>query len=276
MKDFKIGALLGKGRFGNVYKAREVSTNYTVALKVLQKDDLIKSGCETQLRREIEIQSELCHPNILRLFGFFYDETRIYLILEYAPGGELYRYMDSLGGQFPEREAARYIYDIASALRHCHSKRIIHRDLKPENLLLDENCNVKIADFGWSVHAVSSSRRTTVCGTLDFLAPELCQRKQYDRNVDLWALGILLFEMLYGSPPFQASGKQETMNRIKDVNILFPEATDKSFVSPAAWDLITSLLQRDPGKRLPLKKVMLHPWVQSHMQIPNSRLTGKQ
>jgi serine/threonine protein kinase len=264
MQDFKLGDHLGKGRFGNVYKAQEVSTNYTVALKVLRKEELIRSGCETQLRREIEIQSELNHPNILRLFGFFYDEQRIYLILEYAPGGELYKYMNSFGGKFPEYKAARYIHDIASALRHCHSKRVIHRDLKPENLLLDANNNIKIADFGWSVHAVSSSRRSTMCGTLDFLAPEICQRKQYDRNVDLWAVGILLFEMLYGSPPFVEEGQQATMNRIQEVNFLFPNGTDETFVSPAAWNLITSLLQRDPAQRLPLKKVMLHPWVQLH------------
>jgi aurora kinase A len=164
--DFEVGNKLGAGRFGNVFKAREKSTGYTVALKVLRKSELLECGADAQLRREIEIQSELTHPNILRLFGFFHDAKRVYLILEFAPGGELYHHLRKCGGIFPEAEAARYIYDLASALRHCHSKGVIHRDIKPENLLLDADRRLKIADFGWSVHAVSSTRRRTMCGTL--------------------------------------------------------------------------------------------------------------
>jgi serine/threonine protein kinase len=164
--DFEMGIHLGDGRFGNVFKAREKSTGYTVALKILRKSQLLQSGADAQLRREIEIQSELSHPSILRLFGFFHDPKRVYLILEFAPGGELYNHLHKCGGVFSELEAARYIYDLASALRHCHSKGVIHRDIKPENLLLDANHRLKIADFGWSVHAVSSTRRSTMCGTL--------------------------------------------------------------------------------------------------------------
>lgn len=265
--DFELGKLLGKGRFGNVYIAKEKKTQYTVALKVLNKAELLDMHAEGQLRREIEIQSELTHANILRLFGFFFDEDRIFLILEFAPGGELYKYLkEECGGRFCEEEAARFVYDLSSALRHCHGKNVIHRDLKPENLLLDANKRLKIADFGWSVHAVSSDRRTTVCGTLDFLSPEMCRRQEYDTRVDLWAVGVLMYEMLYGNAPFEEVSQEATMQRIEEVDLHFPENTDTFYVSSAAKDLIRKLLQRDPTKRIPLTRVLSHPWIVRHVR----------
>lgn len=237
-----------------------MKTGYVVALKVLNKEQLAKENAEIQLRREIEIQSALSHPNILRLYGFFYDELRIYLILEYAPGGELYAHLKECGGTFNEPEAAGYIASLASALRHCHAKGVIHRDLKPENLLLDANNNLKIADFGWSVHAVRASRRTTMCGTLDFLSPEMCEGREYDTSIDLWSLGVLLYEMLYGKPPFEEESELDTKERIKQVDIVFPRGN----ISNRAKHLIRSLLRRDPKKRLPLTDVLRHPWILEH------------
>lgn len=261
LSDFKLVKMLGKGRSGKVFKAKELSTNCIVALKILKKEHIYKEHAEVQIRREIEIQSALNHPNILQLFGFFYDETRIYLILEFASGGELYAHLKECGGTFSEQKAARYVRSLASALQYCHAKGVIHRDLKPENLLLDENKdNLKIADFGWSVHAVSSSRRKTICGTLDFLAPELCEGQEYDTSIDLWALGILLYEMLYGKPPFEESSDVETKERIKQVDLCFPEGR----ISEGAKNLIRSLLRRNPDKRLPLSRVLVHPWILHH------------
>merc|ERR1711935_1247350 len=152
LSDFDIGKPLGRGKFGNVYLAREKKTKYVVALKVLFKTQLLKAGVEHQLRREIEIQSHLRHPNILRMYGYFYDSKRIYLILEFSPGGELYKRLTQKG-RFSERTSARYISDLATALDFCHTKHVIHRDIKPENLLVGAHAEIKIADFGWSVHA---------------------------------------------------------------------------------------------------------------------------
>merc|ERR1719471_2419619 len=138
LEDFDIGRPLGKGKFGNVYLAREKASKYIVALKVLFKSQLQKAQVEHQLRREIEIQSHLRHPNILRLFGYFYDETRIYLILEFAPRGEMYKVLQKCqGGKFDEPKASKYIKQMTQALSYCHSMKVIHRDIKPENLLLD-------------------------------------------------------------------------------------------------------------------------------------------
>lgn len=264
LDDFSLIKELGRGKFGKVYKAKERKTKYTVALKILQKSQLSKMNAEVQLRREIEIQSELHHKNILRLFGFFYDPTRIYLILEYAPGGELYKHLKECGGTFEEPIAAKYIYGLASAIRHCHSKGVIHRDIKPENLLLDADNNIKIADFGWSVHAVRTTRRGTVCGTLDFLAPEMCEGQDYDSSVDLWSIGIILYEMLYGIPPFEESSEWQTRQRIKQVDLIFP----KGDVSEEAKHLIRSLLRRNPARRLALPRLLSHPWITRH-NAPN-------
>lgn len=252
---FDIGKPLGKGKFGNVYLAREKDSGYICALKVLFKSQLEKNGVEHQLRREIEIQSHLRHPNILRLFGYFYDDTRVYLILEFAPKGELYKELKRRN-YFDEETAATYMREITDALIYCHSKRVIHRDIKPENLLLGMQGELKIADFGWSVHA-PSSRRATLCGTLDYLPPEMVEGKTHDEKVDLWSLGVLCYEFLVGNPPFEDErGQNETYMRILKLDLQFPK-----HVSPGAEDLIRKLLRLKPADRLPLQEVLKHPWI---------------
>ena len=149
---------MGRGKFGHVYLAREKKSKFIVALKILYKKQLIKSNVQVQLRREIEIQSHMRHQNILHMYGFFSDEDKIYLILEYSPGGELYKDLkEQPNGHYDEAKAANFIGQIIQALKYMHSKDIIHRDIKPENLL-DCMGTIKLADFGWSVHAPSNRR----------------------------------------------------------------------------------------------------------------------
>ena len=254
LSDFDIGKPLGRGKFGNVYLAREKKSHYIVALKVLFKSQLAKAGVEHQLRREIEIQSHLRHNNILRLYGYFYDQSRIYLILEFAARGELYKDLQRLK-RFPEERAAYYIGSLAASLHYCHEKNVIHRDIKPENLLVDSKGEVKIADFGWSVHA-PSSKRHTLCGTLDYLPPEMVEGQAHDKTVDVWSLGVLCYEFLVGNPPFEAHGHSETYRRIAKVDLKFPP-----FLSDGAKDLISRLLVKDPARRWTLPQVMQHPWI---------------
>jgi aurora kinase len=199
---------------------------------VLFKNQLQQSQVEHQLRREIEIQSHLRHPNILRLYGYFYDQTRVYLILEYAAKGELYKELQRCR-VFSEKRAATYIASLARALMYCHEKHVIHRDIKPENLLIGSKGELKIADFGWSVH--TSSRRRTLCGTLDYLPPEMVEGKEHDSGVDVWSLGILCFEFLFGTPPFEAKKHSDTYKRIVRVDLRFPS---KPVISSGAKDLI--------------------------------------
>ncbi|XP_030359048.1 aurora kinase A isoform X2 [Strigops habroptila] len=265
LDDFEIGRPLGKGKFGNVYLAREKQSKFILALKVLFKTQLEEAGVEHQLRREVEIQSHLRHPNILRLYGYFHDVTRVYLILEYAPRGEVYKELQKLT-KFDEQRTATYITELADALSYCHSKNVIHRDIKPENLLLGSNGELKIADFGWSVHA-PSSRRTTLCGTLDYLPPEMIEGRTHDEKVDIWSLGVLCYEFLVGKPPFESETYQETYRAISRVEFKFPP-----FVTEGARDLISKLLKHSPFYRLPLKDVLLHPWITANStKVPSSR-----
>ena len=183
----------------------------------------------------------------------------------------------------------QYIRSLAEALNYCHTKHVIHRDIKPENLLLDLKGELKIADFGWSVHA-PNSRRTTLCGTLDYLPPEMIEGKPHDVWVDVWSLGVLMYEFLVrqlvgipvmpliactcartmsapvdfaqvGNPPFEAQGHHETYKKITKVDVEYPP-----HISPMAKDLISKLLVKNPGDRLALSKVEDHPWIRQHTE----------
>lgn len=256
LSDFDIGKPLGKGKFGNVYLAREKKSKFIVALKVLFKTAIKKADIEHQVRREIEIQTHLRHPNILKMYGYFHDDSRVYLILEYAPGGACYKELQSqLNKRFDEKRTATYIAQLAGALKYCHTKKVIHRDIKPENLLLGTKGELKIADFGWSVHA-PSSRRSTLCGTVDYLPPEMVQGKMHNERVDLWSLGVLCYEFLVGTPPFEAKTYEETYRRISKAIYTFPD-----FVPEGARDLIGKLLVINADDRLELDGVLMHPWI---------------
>ncbi|KAI1496322.1 kinase-like protein [Biscogniauxia marginata] len=222
----------------------------------------IKSPKQRAEQREIEIQSNLRHPNTLKLYGHFHDSKRIFLILEFAGRGELYRHLRK-EARFPEWKAAQYIAQMANALRYLHRKHVIHRDIKPENILVGIHGEIKISDFGWSVHA-PSCRRKTYCGTLDYLPPETIMPrnadKSYDEKVDLWSLGVLAYEFLAGEAPFEDTPVMTT-RRIARGGMKVP-----SFVSAEATNLIKRLLVVDPEKRLSLDQVQKHPWIVKHCQ----------
>lgn len=204
------------------------------------------------------------------MYGFFWDEKKIYLILEYAPGGELYKDLKKQPNQrYAEPIAADYIRQMCIALKYLHSKDVIHRDIKPENLL---NClvnfalilfmqgTIKIADFGWSIHS-PNDRRQTLCGTLDYLPPEMVVEEPHDKRVDIWSLGILCFEFCCGFPPFEAHNNDETYKRIKNIDLKFPD-----HLSPEVRHLIQNILTFNPEKRYTLEQIENHPWIQKHYQ----------
>ncbi|XP_035916652.1 aurora kinase B-like [Anopheles stephensi] len=254
--DFEIGCPLGRGKFGRVYLTRERETGFMVAMKVMFKSQLTKWNVEKQLLREIEIQSRLKHPHILRLYTWFHDDRRIYLALELAAQGELYKHLKAAPkGRFDERRSARYISQVADALNYCHANNVIHRDLKPENILLTDDDNIKLADFGWSAHT-NSNMRKTMCGTLDYLPPEMVDGKTYDDSVDQWCLGILCYEFLVGNPPFESQTTQNTYDKIRRLDIVYPR-----HMTTGAINLISKLLRIPSSSRITLRDVMNHPWV---------------
>ncbi|CAH8845891.1 unnamed protein product [Trichobilharzia szidati] len=262
LSDFDIGKKLGRGKFGTVFLARKKTSHFPCALKVIFKKQLVKSRMEHQIQREIEIMCHLEHPNILQLYTYFHDHKRIYLVLEYAFMGQMFNELRKLG-RFSEARSATYIYQLCDALIYCHKKKVIHRDIKPENLLLGLYHELKLADFGWGVHA-PSLRRRTLCGTVDYLAPEMICGTSHDEHVDHWTVGILCYEMLCGKPPFERPSSQETYACIKAVKYTFP-----SVITPLAQDLISKILKRNPTDRLSLEGIMSHPWVQ-HCAIKQS------
>uniref|UniRef100_A0A914S333 Aurora kinase n=1 Tax=Parascaris equorum TaxID=6256 RepID=A0A914S333_PAREQ len=224
LKDFDIGRPLGKGKFGSVYLARVKGVNFIVALKVALSLIPRSSICDSS---SWKAESVFRHPHILRLYNYFDDEKRIYLILEYAERGELYKELQKYQ-RFEEERAAKLMFQMADALQYCHEKKVIHRDIKPENLLLGLQGELKIADFGWSV--------------------------------DLWSLGVLCYEFLVGRPPFESKTSSETYKLILKVRYDFPP-----HISLDARDLISKLLRRRPEERLSLKGVMQHPWIRKYV-----------
>ena len=215
--DFIIGEKLAFGKFARVYCAKVKNTNYLVALKVLHKEGLIQYGMTQYLQAEIRILSNLRHPNIIRMYQYFDDQTYCYLVEEYCAGGELWQYLAD-NGPIPEHQVSKYILQLTSALICIHHKNIIHRDIKPENLLLDCCDNLKLCDFGWSIHRNPDrtkyetkdklkyrARRDTFCGTADYVAPEMALNPNsctYDKYVDIWSCGVLTYELLLGRAPF--------------------------------------------------------------------------
>ncbi|KAK3989748.1 serine/threonine-protein kinase [Cladorrhinum sp. PSN332] len=264
---FEIGRALGKGKFGRVYLARERSSGFICALKTLYKDEIQQARIEKQVLREFEIQSNLCHPNILKLYGHFHDSRRIFFILEYAGQGELFKHLRR-ETRFPEWKAAQYMAQMASALRYLHGKHVIHRDIKPENILIGIYGEIKLSDFGWSVHTLSS-RRFTQCGTLDYLPPEMVDpsrsNKFYDEKVDLWSLGVLMYELLVGEAPFEDTPAM-THRRIMKADMTVP-----AYVSSEATHLIKQLLVLEADKRMPLEEIQQHPWIIKHCLTTTKR-----
>ncbi|TFJ84251.1 hypothetical protein NSK_004242 [Nannochloropsis salina CCMP1776] len=274
---------IGRGRYGSVYMAREKKTGRRVAVKVLHKAQLEADGVWHQIKNEVEIHCKLRHRHIVRCHGYFHDELRLYLVMEYCPV-ELYRKLKSCpGGRFRENEAAKYIMQLIEALQFLHGQGIIHRDLKPENLLLGPTGDLLLADFGWCVGAVRGSHgirlRQTLCGTPDYVSPEMLRHdgKGYAESVDTWSVGVLCYEFLVGRTPFRRSSPV-TFQEEDDVegealknfegrmfeNIMDGKVSFPLYMSKAAQDFIEKLLIVDTRVRMTLQEAMRHPWMRMH------------
>lgn len=233
---FEIGKPLGKGKFGRVYLARHRRSGFVCALKVLNKDEVRAEGAEAHVRREIEVHSRLRHPSVIGFYGWFHDSRRIFIIQEFAAGGELYKSLRK-AGRFSQRRSAKYAAQVGQSLAYLHSKNIMHRDLKPENILVGLHGELKLADFGYSVHS-PGDRRQTICGTLDYLPPEMLNQRSvtYTRAVDQWTLGVLTYEFLTGEAPFE-----DTPHMTKRRIVLGDMKPLPSSISPEAKDFVYSV-----------------------------------
>ena len=259
--DFKKKKEIGSGSFGRVYLATHINTNVDYAIKVIDKRNKINIEGKPYFRREIEIMSKIRHPNCVRLFGNFEDENYCYFIMEYIPGGNLFTLMSN------NRNIGLNIYlvasivrDLASAIYYLHNMDppIIHRDIKPENILLTNNSKIKLTDFGWSNYInFEGEQRSTLCGTPIYLAPEMIQNSGHDKHVDIWCLGVLLFELLTGIPPFIGQNRILLMKNIINVNISWP-MPPRLPLDPDAKDLISKILKKNPNERISLENMIKH------------------
>lgn len=188
-------------------------------MKVVFKNLLEKFDFFSQMKKELEIQWRLRHPNVIRLFGYFYDEKNIYVVLEYAQYGNLYQKLKR-EKFFTEERSKVIIQQIVNALLYMQERNVIHRDIKPENILIMdiERMHVKLCDFGWSTHTIDE-RRMTFCGTVDYVAPELIYQEPYDEKIDDWAVGILTYELLTGSAPFTGQNEKDTYSNITNLDL---------------------------------------------------------
>jgi aurora kinase len=262
LQDFDILHKLGGGQYGTVYLASTRGTNYVVALKKLKVEEVAKQGVMSQLRREVEIAFHTRHKYLLRTYGYFYDQEDVYLILEPCAKGMLYTELTKVKCYAPST-AAKYVAQLAEALHYLHQHHVLHRDIKPENILLDHNGNIKLADFGWSVHD-PKNRRKTACGTPEYFPPEIVDLRPYDSSADLWCLGIFCYELLVGQTPFFADKPKAIYENIRKLDLVIPE-----HLPDEAKDLIGNLLRREGADRMTMHKVLRHPFLARYYYEPN-------
>ncbi|KAM8852919.1 MAP/microtubule affinity-regulating kinase 4 isoform 4-T4 [Synchiropus picturatus] len=253
--NYRLLKTIGKGNFAKVKLARHILTGREVAIKIIDKTQLNPTSLQ-KLFREVRIMKTLNHPNIVQLFEVIETEKTLYLIMEYASGGEVFDYLVA-HGRMKEKEARAKFRQIVSAVHYCHQKNIVHRDLKAENLLLDANSNIKIADFGFSNEFTAGSKLDTFCGSPPYAAPELFQGKKYDGpEVDIWSLGVILYTLVSGSLPFDGQNLKELRERVLRGKYRVP-----FYMSTDCEGILRRFLVLNPTKRCSLEQIMKDKWL---------------
>ncbi|KAM7275714.1 hypothetical protein ACFE04_017580 [Oxalis oulophora] len=243
--DFEILRLVGQGAFGKVFLVRKKKGNNDIyAMKVMRKDSIIKKNHVDYMKAERDILTKVVHPFIVQLRYSFQTKSKLYLILDFINGGHLFYHLYRQG-IFSEDQARLYAAEIVSAVSHLHTCGIVHRDLKPENILMDADGHVMLTDFGLAKEIDESSRSNSMCGTTEYMAPEILMSKGHNKDADWWSVGILLFEMLSGQPPYTHANRKKLQQRIISEKVKLPP-----YLSTEAHSLLKGLLQKDPSRRL--------------------------
>jgi 5'-AMP-activated protein kinase catalytic alpha subunit len=260
LKNYRIGKTLGIGSFGKVKIAEHIKTGHKVAIKILNRRKIKNMEMEEKVKREIKILRLFMHPHIIRLYEVIEGPADIYVVMEYVKSGELFDYIVEKG-RLQEEEARRFFQQIISGVQYCHRNMVVHRDLKPENLLLDNNCDVKIADFGLSNVMRDGHFLKTSCGSPNYAAPEVISGKLYaGPEVDVWSCGVILYALLCGTLPFDDENIPNLFKKIKGGIYTLP-----SHLSGPARDLIPRMLVVDPMKRITIREIREHPWFEAQL-----------
>jgi len=274
---YTLGDEIGKGGFSIVYQATKKKDGKEFAVKCIKKE-MVEGEDIKLLRREVQIMKKLDHPNILKLFEVYEDDKQFFLVMELVKGKELFDKIVERG-MYSERDASNIIYQVVSAVEYLHENGIAHRDLKPENLLSageEEDEVVKIADFGFSKSFAGddAEKLMTSCGSPGYVAPEILTAESYDKSVDMWSVGVIIYILLSGYPPFYADSAPALFKKIMDVKYDFDDSVWDD-ISDSAKDLIRNLLVKEPSRRFSAKQCLEHPWVKGAAASKNPILKVK-
>ncbi len=263
LDDFKVLKVIGRGSFGKVCLVEYIPTHEIYAMKSLKKDILIEQEQIENTLLEKEILQTIDYPLLCGLVFCFQTEERIYFVMPFLSGGELFQHLRKFR-TFDEEKVRFYGAQIALALEYLHSKGIVYRDLKPENILMDEKGYLRLADFGMAKKLQGDEKAMSFCGTPEYLAPEIITMEGHDKTADWWSFGILLFEMLCGLPPFYVENLEKMYDMIKNSAVKFPRRIN---LSEDAKDVIRKLLEKNPKKRLGsqngIEEIKKHPFFAS-------------
>uniref|UniRef100_A0A3P8UHM1 Serine/threonine-protein kinase PLK4 n=1 Tax=Cynoglossus semilaevis TaxID=244447 RepID=A0A3P8UHM1_CYNSE len=263
IEDFKVLTLLGKGSFACVYRAKSVKTGLDVAIKTIDKKAMHKAGMVQRVTNEVEIHCRLKHPSILELYNYFEDSNYVYLVLEMCHNGEMSRFLKERKMPFSEEDARHFMHQIVKGMLYLHTHGILHRDLTLSNLLLSGNMNIKIADFGLATQLkLPNEKHFTMCGTPNYISPEVATRSAHGLESDVWSLGCMFYAFLMGRPPFDTDTVKHTLSKV-----VLGEYQMPTHVSLEAQDLIHQLLQKDPAHRPSLSAVLDHPFMTQSLLV---------
>ncbi|KAI8000413.1 CBL-interacting serine/threonine-protein kinase 23 [Camellia lanceoleosa] len=263
---YELGRTLGEGAFAKVKFGRNVETDENVAIKILNKEKILKRDMIGQIKREISTMKLIRHPNVIRMYEVMASKTKIFIVLEYVTGGELFDKISSKG-RLKEAEARKYFQQLINAVDYCHSRGVFHRDLKPENLLLDANGILKVSDFGLSAlpqQVREDGLLHTTCGTPNYVAPEVIKNKGYDgAKADLWSCGVILFVLLAGFLPFEESNLMELYKKIFKAEFICPP-----WFSSGSRKLIKRILDPNTETRITIAEIIENEWFQKGYRPP--------
>ena len=269
ISDFNFIKELGSGSFGRVLLVTHKITQAKYAIKAIDKRNKVNIIEKPYFRREIEIMYRVHHPNVVKLYGHFEDNNYCYFIMEYMSRGNIYNLTPKGSNtRLSPQMITSIMKDVICATYFLHHMNppIIHRDIKPENILLDEGLKAKLTDFGWSNYMEGDFKRLTVCGTPIYLAPEIINEQGHDEKVDIWCIGVLLFELITGHVPFQGNTVETVKYNIRNMRIAWPKSMDRD-----GADLVSRILKYNPEERISLKQILLHPYFTKY--IPNAYMS---
>lgn len=267
---------IGKGAFGEVWKVTHENSKKVYCVKILSKRDIFEQKLINQINKEISIMYNINHPYSVKLVNHFEDNEKLYLIMELAPNGNLYNLIQNNIKEKVKNMVLikKLIVQSIEIIKYLHSKNIVYRDIKPENLLLDNDYNIKLCDYGWATYFTPGKFLTVYCGTPEYVSPEVIKKYPYNEKVDIWGLGVLIFELVFGYAPFSSTFNEERFNNIKSGKINWPKDLNDEYKD--LKDLIEKILKVDPKERISLDEIENHSWLrETYLDMKEKKETNE-